>query len=375
MNGRSCQRLLAVSHPSVLPVNQQQYRELIELGWHVHLVTPSRWKHAYQDRPFAATALPDVEGSMDPRRVLFAGHPQRHLYVSRLAATLRAENPSVVFLEQEPFSMAAAQWAIAAFRLGIPFGVQQDENLDREMPVVARWLTALVLPRAAFVIARSPAAAALASRWGAKGRVEVIPHPVPPWSVPERSASERQFTVGYAGRLVPEKGVGDLISAVKRMERPARVLLVGNGPLLREFEIDPIVEVWTGLSHDRMPEAYQRMDVLVLPSRRTPTWEEQFGRVLVEALHCDVPVVGSDTGEIPWVVESTGGGWLFPEGDIATLSSLLDEIADNEGERARRAQRGALAVQKQFSAEAVAAAMSKLLTSAIKTQNPPNALR
>ena len=48
-----------------------------------------------------------------------------------------------------------------------------------------------------------------------------------------------------------------------------------------------------------MPELYREMDVLVLPSRTTATWAEQFGKVLCEALLCGVPVVGSVVGRDP----------------------------------------------------------------------------
>ena len=64
-----------------------------------------------------------------------------------------------------------------------------------------------------------------------------------------------------------------------------------------------------------MPALYREMDVLVLPSRTTPTWAEQFGKVLCEALLCGTPVIGSSSGEIPWVVTTTGGGLVYPEGD------------------------------------------------------------
>jgi glycosyltransferase involved in cell wall biosynthesis len=79
------------------------------------------------------------------------------------------------------------------------------------------------------------------------------------------------------------------------------------------------------------------MDVLVLPSRSTPTWTEQFGRVLVEALSFAVPVVGSDSGEIGWVIEVTGGGFVFPEGDAGALAGLLTRL---RGDPALRASLG-----------------------------------
>ena len=76
-----------------------------------------------------------------------------------------------------------------------------------------------------------------------------------------------------------------------------------------------------------MAAGYAQLDVLVLPSHTTPTWKEQFGRVIVEALWCGVPVVGSDSGEIPWLIGLTGGGLVFPEGDSEALARQPGQAA------------------------------------------------
>ena len=89
-------------------------------------------------------------------------------------------------------------------------------------------------------------------------------------------------------------------------------------------------------------DGYAQLDVLVLPSRTTPTWKEQFGRVIVEALWCGVPVVGSDSGEIPWLIGLTGGGLMFPEGDHAALAGGSTRLRGRPG-AARAAGRGAAA--------------------------------
>src|SRR5258708_39332796 len=57
------------------------------------------------------------------------------------------------------------------------------------------------------------------------------------------------------------------------------------------------------------------LDALVLPSLTTPVWKEQFGRVLTEALACEVPVVGSSSGAIPGGIGQAG--LIFPEGGAA----------------------------------------------------------
>jgi glycosyltransferase involved in cell wall biosynthesis len=183
-----------------------------------------------------------------------------------------------------------------------------------------------------------------------------------------RSVNGRAFTVGFAGRLTEEKGVQDLIRAVGLIAPPVRLLFVGDGPLrdavngtaLEHAEVD----VWTDFEHERMPEAYAEMDVLVLPSRTTTRWMEQFGRVIVEALWCGTPVVGSDSGEIPWVIQSTGGGRIFPEGDVGSLARVLMELRDRPEERGSLARQGREAVERLFSLDAAAAALDAALQSA-----------
>ena len=357
-------RLLVVSHASVLPVNQHVYRKLLQLGWDLTLVVPARWRHAYGAGAFPSRVLPELEERIVRVPVMLAGRPQRHVYAGRLDRLIRRVAPQAILLEEETFSLAAAQWGLAAGRAGVPFGVQAAENMDRPLPRIAKALRRRTLRRAAFVTARSPAAAGLAKAWGAQGRVEVVPHAVPGWEeVPK--VADRPFTIGYGGRLVAEKGVRDLVAAATRLEAPVRVLFVGDGRLREELESSTVehgrIEVRTDVSHDEMPQAYAEMDVLVLPSRSTRTWTEQFGRVLVEALSCAVPVIGSDCGEIPWVIETTGGGRVFPEGDVERLAELLGELRANPGEAAALAERGRKNVNDMFGVEAVARDLDRLL--------------
>jgi len=369
--------LVVVSHPAVLPVNQLVYAELARRGFRVELVVPALWRHDYADAPFAAVPLPELGGSFHPRRVWLAGHPQRHAYQANPVAVIRRLRPAVVFCEQEPFSVAAAQWGLAAHALGVPFGVQMAENLDRPLPGPARLIRAAVLPRAAFIAARSDTAARLARSWGASGDVRLIPHHVPGWPRPERHL-HNCFTVGYAGRLVPEKGLDTLVAAVRRLKPPVELLVAGDGPLLGWLESadlgDATLRVIRGTDHAQMASVYAEMDVLVLPSRTTPSWVEQFGRVLVEALWCGTPVVGSDSGEIPWVIETTGGGLVFPEGDDEALADRLGQLRRDPGLHVALAERGRARSVGLFGVGAVADRMEAVLRDAAGLrghQSPP----
>lgn len=361
---RSGWRLLVISHPAVVDVNQLVYRELSRRGWEVTIVLPDRWRSEYSGAIMHPKALPGMQHALRPTPVVLAGWPQRHLYLTRCRSCCANLCPDVAFIEAEPYSLPSFQWAIPLTRLGVPFGVQCYENIDRPLPAPIRAGRSWLLRRAAFVAARSQTASDLARRWGAHGLVGLAPPAVPGWEPPERRG-ERPFTVGYAGRLVESKGLFDLLSAVRRMAEPVELLLIGDGELRERLNGQPIpgscVRVLTGVPHDRMADAYAQIDVLVLPSHTTPTWKEQFGRVIVEALWCGVPVVGSDSGEIPWLIGLTGGGLVFPEGDAHTLAERLEELRSSPGLRSRLADEGRDSVERLFSVTAATSALERLL--------------
>ncbi|HXA53318.1 MAG TPA: glycosyltransferase [Solirubrobacteraceae bacterium] len=418
-------RLLAVSHPAVTNVNQGVYRELARRGWEVTIVVPRRWRHDYSSAPVTPTALRGLEGALRPTPVAFAGRQQRHLYLARCRALAARARADVAFVEAEPYALAAAQWRRALAGLGIPWGVQCYENIDRPLPAPVRRLRATVLRDAAFVAARSRSAARLAAVWGARGEIGLAPPAVPAWesaraadehanghtSDPtgkddgacrdatrdggardvgapalsdsaclggpreagagergDRRASTRPFTIGYAGRLVQSKGLLDLLAAVRRLPAPVELLLIGNGELRPQLEGQPIpggrVRIIDHLTHARMAEGYAQLDVLALPSRTTPTWKEQLGRAIVEALWCGVPVVGSDSGEIPWLIELTGGGLTFPEGDAAALAERLGTLRDDPALRLRFARAGRETAERIFSVSAATDALERLLVGA-----------
>jgi glycosyltransferase involved in cell wall biosynthesis len=366
-------RLLVVSHPAVVGVNQEVYLELRRRGWDVTIVVPSRWRHSYSAGSVAPQALDGMQDALLPTRVLLPGRPQRHLYVTRAGALVARLRPDVAFLEAEPFALPAGQWGRALHSRGVPFGVQAYENIDRRLPRPVEALRRRVLAAAAFVAARSPEAAELARRWGARGAVELAPPPVPAWaSEPARARvhtrSEDVFTIGFAGRLVPAKGLEDLLGAVRMLQAPVRLVLLGNGELRERLERAEIpgghVQVRDDLTHATMPEGYAELDVIALPSRTTPTWKEQFGRVIVEALWCGVPVVGSDSGAIPWLIRLTGGGLVFGEGDVPALAAALARLRDQPELRERLARDGGEAVRRHFTVAAATDPLERMLADA-----------
>jgi glycosyltransferase involved in cell wall biosynthesis len=360
--------ILVVGHPNVVPHNQLVYIRLAELGWRLRIIVPNRWVDEYSPAGFTPQPYDERVQTFARVRVMLPGQYQRHFYVTDPTRWLRRYRPDVAFMEHEPFAVPALQWGAACAALGIPWGLQGDENLDRPFPLPARLIRAWVTPRAHFYAARSPTGCEMLRRWGARAPIEIVPHTIPEWQ-PQAKPTREQFTIGYAGRLVPQKGIADLLDAVRRLPFAFRLLVVGDGPLRDHVQKADLgrgeLDLRTGLRSDEMPALYREMDVLVLPSRTTATWAEQFGKVLCEALLCGTPVIGAASGEIPWVITTSGGGLLYPEGDIDALARRIIEMHDDPAARRRFAEAGFAGTEEHFSPRAAARALNELIETAL----------
>ena len=293
--------------------------------------------------------------------ILFSGNFHLHLYPT-LPAVLRALQPDVVYVDEEPYNLAT--WLAVRAACALPRRPRivffSWQNLLRSYPPPFRWMERDVLARADAGLVGSAEAAAVWRAKGFTGPLTVVPQfgvdeeaftPGPPRTgVP--------FTVGFAGRLVPEKGVDLLLRALAAAPTVhARVL--GDGPqraaltaLAQSLGVAHRVRFEPPLPSTRMPEFYRALDALALPSRTLPSWKEQFGRVLIEAMACGVPVVGARSGEIPHVVDDAG--LLFPEGDADALAAHLRALAASAALRDDLARRGRARVLSRYTMRAVA---------------------
>ncbi|OGO45057.1 MAG: hypothetical protein A2W37_00810 [Chloroflexi bacterium RBG_16_63_12] len=167
------------------------------------------------------------------------------------------------------------------------------------------------------------------------------------------------FTIGFAGRLVPEKGVDILLRAVAQLPGTTRVHIAGSGPernrlqrLVVQLGLRERVTIDALISSTQMPDYYAQLDCLVLPSRTRPGWKEQFGRVLIEAMACGIPVIGSTCGELPNVIGDAG--LTFPEEAVEALTARLRELMSNPALRESLAARGRARMLAQYTQKRVA---------------------
>jgi glycosyltransferase involved in cell wall biosynthesis len=142
-------------------------------------------------------------------------------------------------------------------------------------------------------------------------------------AVPEPGAGKGGYAV-YVGRLSIEKGLGVLLEAWRRLDRPIPLKILGDGPMAdlvseaaREM---PEIE-WLGRrpSHE-VYEIVGNATFLVFPSE----WYETFGQVAIEAFAKGTPVVASNIGAIPELVHPERSGLLFRPGDPTDLAAKIN---------------------------------------------------
>ncbi|NIN69583.1 MAG: glycosyltransferase, partial [Anaerolineae bacterium] len=155
------------------------------------------------------------------------------------------------------------------------------------------------------------------------------------------------------------KGIDILLEAVAQLQGPWELRILGSGPERDRLEkmaqwlgILPRVAFDLPIPSTQMPYYYSGLDVLVLPSRTRPNWKEQFGRVLIEAMACQVVVVGARCGAIPEVIGDAG--LTFAEGDPADLRAQLQRLLGDTQLRLELAQKGRQRVLDQFTQSQIA---------------------
>jgi glycosyltransferase involved in cell wall biosynthesis len=330
-------KVLLVSNMYAYPGN---WDKLDELGRYVdlHVVTPARWATAEELHPVAEVHQQVGRSWMHhPLPTITQGNPFRYVYRPLpLIRVLRTFRPDVVHVEQEPESLSLLQLSLLKVWLGYRLVFVAWENVN---PLRLGW----AFRRLNFALADGAIFGNRAALRRAIGLGFHRPFTLTPqygFRVASRGSGRppsSTFSVGYAGRLVPMKGIRDLLDAI-RLVPGVELVIAGDGPLADEVRRNPHVR-WLGkLDRTRMAEFWEQIDALALPSLSTRKSTEQFGRVIVEAMAHGVPVIGSSSGAIPEVIDDAG--LVFPEGDVAQLAEAIERLRSDASLRELLTTRG-----------------------------------
>jgi glycosyltransferase involved in cell wall biosynthesis len=368
-------RVVMVSKALAVGAYQRKLEEIARLpGVELTAIVPSEWRDRRGHVRLEHAHISGYEMIAAPLRL--NGQYHLHFYPT-LGRLLKQLRPDILHMDEEPYNLAT--WH--ALRLGEAVGARSLfftwQNLNRRYPWPFRTFEVANYRRVAYAIAGNRAAVDVLHAKGYDGPVAVIPQfgvdPAifaPPTGDQGRKTKDRDgfalrpssFVIGYAGALIAEKGVDLLLRACAGLrDTNWRLAIVGDGPertqlgaLAGTLGIGDRVDFLGQRASTQMPDVYPDFDVLVLPSLSRPNWKEQFGRVLIEAMACGVPVIGSDCGEIPNVIGDAG--LTFPEGDSLALRDSIACLLTDSKQRARYAEAGRQRVLAEFTQAQIAAA-------------------
>lgn len=373
-------RVLLISHTCISPragqpkaIALSKYDDLT-----LRVLIPDRWFE--YGKWLGATIADDApDGLFQVAKVSlpWTGPAQWYLHwYPELRRTLKEFRPDVIDLWEEPWGMVSMQTCRLRNRL-LPQSriiIETEQNINKKLPFPFERFRSYSLKQADFAIGRNRESLDVLRDKGFSGPCEVVPNAVDNtlFQPMDRATSRQrhdvpkdQFVIGYAGRLVEEKGLLDAVDAVAKCSDDVNLLFIGAGPLEQAINeqaaalgITGRVRIVPSVDITELPSWMNAMDVFVLPSRTTPRWKEQFGRVIIEAAACGIPVIGSDSGAIPDVIGDNG--LVVPECNPEQLAAAIMRLHDDRELCRRLGSNGHATVQKRYTWERVAERMHEI---------------
>ena len=353
-----------ISKALVTGAYHKKLEEICRLGVDLHLIVPEHWGGLFLETK-------NGKGyTIYPRRICFPDKNHFHFYpgLEKLVLTIR---PEIVHIDEEHYSAVSYQAMRIARKHQVKALFFTWQNIYKNYPFPFSFIEKYNLRNADAAIAGNREAREILVRKGFAKEVYEIPQfGVDPDVFRKMDCEDMraglgikndEFVIGYLGRLVEEKGIGTILDALRAMAGPGTLLAIGSGPGKPDLERSASslgagkrVLLLGRVPSLEVPRYMNCLDCLVLPSRTRANWKEQFGRVLIEAMACEVPVIGSNSGEIPGVIGDAG--FVFREGESAELVHYLDDLAKNPSLKREMGAKGRTRVLSMFTQKKIAEA-------------------
>lgn len=376
-------KILIASHTYIVDLNREKLRALAKLepGLEVRVVVPRRWNPKGVQSEIVETKFID-EGSF--KVIPLSNYSQNNqallTFGPELISLLRKFKPDIIQVEQGSKALTYAQFITFNKLLGL----QAKNlfftwwNLPYELKFPISYLESYNLRNTDGIVAGNKDGEKILRNKGYKGLIKVMPQLGVDESLfksepqvelrDSLGIKDDDFVVGFVGRFVQEKGLLTLTKSLAGLqEKKWKCLLLGRGELQATlWEIATALGIKERLifvesvPHNYVQKYINLMNTLVLPSETTYKfktltsvgWKEQFGHVLIEAMACKVPVIGSDSGEIPNVIGDVG--LVFPEGNIEELRNCLMQLMEQKELAESLGEKGYKKAMSQYTNKALA---------------------
>ena len=362
-------RVLTIGHSYVVAQNQA-VPAAIARDPRIELTLAAPSYHHGDLQPLKLERISHPDYRIAPIRAWFTRKNHSTCYSPlALRRLVRGGDFDVVHAWEEPYTLPGYQVGRIAGRTGAKFLFRTAQSIAKSYPWPFSTFERATLARADGWVAGGGLVYDAMIQKGfpeARGRVITLgvdmDHFCPIDGV-EREAVRKslmleQPVVGFVGRLVAAKGLDVLMQALERVPQPWSLLVLGSGPYEQRILSWAERHGWSQrvrvllARHDEVPRYLNAMDVLAAPSQTTPTWKEQFGRMVIEAFACRVPVIGSDSGEIPYVVADAG--MIVSESDVDGWAQAITSLLGDAEQRSRLADKGQERCRERYDVHAVA---------------------
>ncbi|MGM0442126.1 MAG: glycosyltransferase family 4 protein [Elusimicrobiota bacterium] len=297
-------------------------------------------------------------------RVLFLSNLHFAVFISQLKKILKNFKPDIVDLEDEPFNGGSLQMSIYRdiFSPKSKIVYHASQNVVKSYPFPFNVIEKYNFKRASRVLARSESAKKVLLHKGmSPEKVKVVPHGVDTgYFKPEKKNSDdSKFRIGFIGALTEQKGVETLFAALEGVDFSWELVIAGDGEYKEKLKriavakgVDKNIK-WLGRQpQEKIPKILNTLDIFVLPSITIDGQHERFGRVLIEAMGCGIPTVGSTSGEIPKTIGDSG--LIFTEGKPEDLKKQILKLKENKNLRRKLSKKGRQRVKQKFSWKSIA---------------------
>lgn len=368
-------KVLIFGHMYTEPIHREKFCYLNNLGgFDITVVAPALWRHTLGDYKFKPqTAQEKFKVIVCP--VFLSGNYYWFSYRG-ISDIIHKISPDIIEIDEEPASRACFTLIRGAKHLPKKpkIVVWTSEDTRSKWPFVLSRYERYSFSNIDHIIGCNSEVELLLRKKGYKNALSIFqflginPQIFKPQDVStlrKELSLNNSFVVGYAGRLSEGKGLKTLLLSFSRLDSSTKLLIVGQGGLLNELKtmteslgIKERVIFAGAVSHAEVARYLNCMQVLVLPSEGTKLWQEKFGYVLVQAMLCEVSVIGSKHGGIPGVIADTG--LLFEPGNEKELAQKIETLRNDNNLRRSYIARARQRVLENYTVEKVAEKLAKV---------------
>ena len=292
-----------------------------------------------------------------------------HFY-PKIWKILNEINPDVIYVYEEPWSfcpMHIIMWK-KKFSPQTKVVIQSCENLDRKFNhFYENFVFKYNIKNCDAMAPMSPEVEQVLRKKGYAGNTVIIGEGSEPSIFKKIDSSklrkqlgiDKHFVIGFVGRFHESKGLLVLIEAVSKLKKDFRLMLVGDGELKEEMinlakklnVLDKII--FTGrIKGEELPKYINCFDLGVSPSLTRPYWKEQFGRFTGEFLLCEVPIIGSSSSTVDFILGKDA--IMYKEDDPNELAQKIKLLMCNKKLRDNLVKVGKKKVLEGFTNEKLA---------------------